>query len=77
MPFDLANRKTLIALLEREEFLGTTMCGGYVGIDYSEGKLEDRWLSRPCGWPSTNRFAWNFTNGEHDWTMKRYVSEGG
>jgi hypothetical protein len=77
MPFDLANREKLIALLERKDFLGMTVCGGYVEIDYSEGKLEDRWLSRPSGWPSSNRCAWNFANGEHDWTMKRYVSDRG
>ena len=83
MPYDLSNRETLIALLERHEFLGTTCYGGYEGIDYSAGRLDDRWLSQPFGVQfrndgevrddvSANVFAWDYENGEHDWTMKRY-----
>ena len=73
MPFDLTQkgRETLIALLERHEFLGTTLYGGYEGIDYSMGNLDERWLSQPCGGEKANVFAWDFKNGEEDWTMRR------
>jgi WD40 repeat protein len=74
VPFNLtaSGKDTLVAILERHEFLGTTLYGGYEGIDYSEGKLDERWLSQPTGEDDANVFAWNFQNGEQDWTMKRY-----
>ena len=75
VPFNLTQdgRDTLIALVERHEILGTTAYGGYEGIDYSNGKLDHRWLSQPHGDDNANVFIWKFENGEQDWTMKRYI----
>jgi hypothetical protein len=75
VPFDLSQkgRETLVALVERHEILGITLFGGYEGIDYSEGKLEERWLVEPYGCGEANQFAWDFENGQQDWTMKRYI----
>jgi hypothetical protein len=74
VPFNFKHRETLIALLERHEFLGTTTYGGYDRIDYFEGGLEERWFSQPSGRFGANLFEWDFANGEQDWTMKRYLS---
>ena len=73
VPFDLSEngRDTLVALVELHEMLGTTVYGGYEGIDYSQGRLNKRWLTQPFGQGNANRFAWNFENGSQDWTMKR------
>ena len=75
MPFDLSQngRNTLVALVERHEILGLTLFGGYEGIDYSEGCLDERWLVEPYGCGEANEFAWKYGNGEQDWTMKRFV----
>ena len=75
VPFDFSQkgRDTIIALVERHEILGTTLFGGYEGIDYSGGKLDERWLVEPYGCGQANQFAWDFENGEYDWTMKRYL----
>ena len=75
VPFDLSQsgRDTIIARTELHEFLGTTAYGGYEGIDYSEGRLNERWLSQPSGNTTSNTFAFDFANGEEDWTMKRYL----
>jgi hypothetical protein len=62
----------MLALLERHEFLGPTLYGGYEGIDYSAGKLDERWISQPCGGEEANVFEWDFENGQEDWTLKRY-----
>jgi hypothetical protein len=74
VPFNLKQdgRDTLIALVERHEMLGTTVYGGYEGIDYSNGKLDQRWKSQPNGDEDANVFRWKFENSEQDWTMKRY-----
>ena len=74
VPFDLSQngKDTIIALVERHEILGMTLFGGYEGIDYSEGDLDKRWLIEPYGCGDANKFAWNYENGEQDWTMKRY-----
>jgi hypothetical protein len=76
VPFDLSQTTgegTMIALLERFEYLGTTVFGGYEGIDYSEGKMDERWLTQPHGKTNGNEFAWHFDYGKYDWTMKRYA----
>jgi len=74
VPFNLtpSGLETMLALIERHEFLGPTLYGGYEGIDYSAGKLDERWLSQPCGGEDANVFAWDFERGQEDWTMKRY-----
>jgi len=72
IPYDLGNLDTLVALLERFEYLGTTVCGGYDGIDYSEGRMEERWLTQPFGEAPGNKFQWEFQDGAEDWTMKRF-----
>ena len=76
VPFDLSvenGRETLIALVERHEMLGTTMFGGYEGIDYSDGRLDERWLTQPTGdQKNGNLFKWKFEDGQYDWTMTRY-----
>jgi hypothetical protein len=74
VPFDLSlgGKETLTALVELHEMLGLTLFGGYEGIDYSEGDLEDRWLTEPYGCGEANQFCWNYKNGCEDWTMKRY-----
>jgi hypothetical protein len=53
--------------------LGITLFGGYEGIDYSEGKLDRRWITQPYGEGDANIFQWDFEKGEQDWTMKRYI----
>ena len=63
----------MVALVERHEILGLTLFGGYEGIDYSEGHLDERWLVEPYGCGRANEFAWEYDNGEQDWTMKRFV----
>ena len=73
-PFDLTNLDTLVALLQHNEFLGITTYGGYEGIDYSEGKLDDRWLTQPYSDTDANLFAWDYANGEEDFVLKRYLS---
>jgi hypothetical protein len=72
--YDLENVDTLVKLLERFEMLGTTVCGGYDGVDYSEGRVDERWESQPYGYqlPNGNRFTWAFAEGTLDWVMKRY-----
>ena len=78
VPFDLSaesGRETLIALVERHEMLGTTMFGGYEGIDYSDGRLDERWVTQPTGdQKNGNIFQWKFEDGQYDWTMTRYNS---
>jgi hypothetical protein len=59
-------------LVERHEILGTTLFGGYEGVDYSEGKLNARWVTQPFAAHNANLFAWKYEKGQHDWTMKRY-----
>lgn len=73
VPFDLSEngRNTIISLLERHETLGTTLFGGYEGVDYSQGKLDERWITQPNGRDDGGRFAWAFESGEYDWAMKR------
>jgi len=73
VPFDLSQnaRDTLVALSELHEMLGVTLFGGYDGIDYTEGDLDERWLVEPYGCGKANQFAWNYGNGSQDWTMKR------
>ena len=75
VPFDFSQngRDTIVALVERHEILGLTLFGGYEGIDYSEGHLDERWLVEPYGCGEANEFAWEYDNGEQDWTMKRFV----
>src|SRR5436309_1876766 len=72
--FDLSDRDTLVKLVELNELLGTTVFGGYEGIDYSDGKLDKRWITQPCGGEGNNVFAWDFENGHQDWTLKRYTN---
>ena len=74
--FHLILRKTggrLCRVVERHEILGTTLFGGYEGVDYSEGQLDERWLVEPYGCGRANQFEWDFENGQQDWTMKRYA----
>ena len=71
VPFDLRAKETLITLIERHEFLGTTLFGGYEGIDYSAGNLHERWVSQPNGEHDANLFRWDSDRGKDDWVMKR------
>ena len=78
VPFALSaddGRETLVALLERHEMLGVTEFGGYEGIDYSEGRLDERWETQPTGdQKSGNIFKWKFEDRLYDWTMIRYAN---
>jgi hypothetical protein len=75
--YDLSQsgRNTVVTLVERHEILGLTLFGGYEGVDYSEGNLDERWLVEPYGCGDANEFAWEYDNGKHDWTMKRFVPQ--
>lgn len=64
-------RDTLISLIERHEMLGLTVYGGYEMIDYSEGRLLEKWKNQRNGRNHGGVFNWNFSPGVDDYIMKR------